>query len=131
MEIKVNIPQNDYARPTEVRQEVVQDICDAFLGENYCSTYHPHSNGMCRNAHCYVVKKQGVKAFGFRDKPFYGEQGAEFNGEEMKTAFKLLREAGYHIFRVYSYGTWLGYVVRKQDFMNGGTEVYSFEDRID
>lgn len=31
MEITVNIPKNDYVQPTEVRQEVVQYICDAFL----------------------------------------------------------------------------------------------------
>lgn len=31
MEIKVNIPQNDYVQPTEVREEVVQAICNAFL----------------------------------------------------------------------------------------------------
>lgn len=31
MEITVNIPKNDYIQPTEVRQEVVQAICEAFL----------------------------------------------------------------------------------------------------
>lgn len=28
MEIKINIPKNDYVQPTEVRQEVVQCICE-------------------------------------------------------------------------------------------------------
>ena len=31
MEIKVNIPANDYVQPTEIRQEVVQQICDIIL----------------------------------------------------------------------------------------------------
>lgn len=34
MEIKVNIPQNDYVQPTEVREEVVQAICNAFLSNS-------------------------------------------------------------------------------------------------
>lgn len=34
MEIKVNIPQNDYVEPTEVREEVIQAICDAFLSNS-------------------------------------------------------------------------------------------------
>ena len=34
MEIKVNIPSNDYVQPTEIRQDVVQRICDIIL-ENY------------------------------------------------------------------------------------------------
>lgn len=34
MEIKVNIPQNDYVQPTEVRENVVQAICNAFLSKS-------------------------------------------------------------------------------------------------
>ena len=31
MEIKINIPTNDYVQPTEVREDVVQMICDSIL----------------------------------------------------------------------------------------------------
>lgn len=31
MEIKINIPKNNYKEPTEVRQEVVQDICNYII----------------------------------------------------------------------------------------------------
>lgn len=41
MEIKVNIPQNDYVQPTEVREEVVQAICNAFLSNSCWDIFHP------------------------------------------------------------------------------------------
>lgn len=35
MEIRVNIPQNDYVQPTEVREDVVQKICDVVFDNGY------------------------------------------------------------------------------------------------
>ena len=53
----------------------------------------------------------------------------------MKAAFEALRKAGYHMFRVRYYGSWMGYVAyEKPYFRDGdtvGTEVTEFTDFID
>lgn len=49
----------------------------------------------------------------------------------MKAAFKALRNAGYHMFRIYEYGSWKGYICDKKPFYDGGTEVTTFNDFID
>ena len=43
MEIKINVPINDYQRPSQVREDVVQLICDSFLnGDTYKATCTNH-----------------------------------------------------------------------------------------
>lgn len=60
MEITVNIPKNDYIQPTEVRTEVVQAICEAFIERKCGSTFHPHagSNNGSRNATLWLFKRK-------------------------------------------------------------------------
>ena len=41
MEITINIPENTYSVPTEVRSEVVQIICNAFLTGGAFKAFHP------------------------------------------------------------------------------------------
>ena len=53
------------------------------------------------------------------------------HGAEMKQAFKVLRAAGYHIFRTTEYRTWIGYVCKEKPFIENGTEVFEFNDFID
>lgn len=62
---------------------------------------------------------------------FDSDNNIRFNGEEMKAAFKALRNAGYHMFRIYEYGSWKGYICDKKPFYDGGTEVTTFNDFID
>lgn len=121
MEIIVNIPKNDYVQPTEVRQEVVQRICEAFL--QGC-LYHPSSDGMYRKAYTRVYSGRQYVTFSNKD-------GIRFNGAEMKAAFKALINAGYHMFCYYEYGTWKGYKCSKKPFIERGTEVFDFNDFID
>lgn len=129
MEITINIPKNDYVQPTEVRQEVVQHICEGFLDPCCWSTFHPHSESCYRRATRYVRMRDG-KGYGFTDEPSSGD--ISFNGAEMKAAFKVLIDAGYHIFKRYHYGSWLGYTCRKRPFdYDGGKEVFEFTDFID
>lgn len=53
MEIKINIPKNDYVQATEVREKVVQAICNTFL-ENHCdTTFRPYSDGRGRHARLF------------------------------------------------------------------------------
>lgn len=130
----IKIPQNSYTQPTEVREEVVQAICDAFLHRP--TVFHPYRDGRCRDPHRFVVKnKRSGEYIGFRSKPFDWEEGIRFTGAEMKRAFEELIKAGYYMLRVYSYGSWMGYECNNNpcdDFwsIRPGL-VTSFEDRID
>lgn len=133
MEITVNIPINDYVQPTEVRQEVVQYICDAFLSTCVWRIFHPERQNAYRGKTLYVmISKRSGKAYGFGGyEAFDSDVNIRFNGEEMKAAFKALRNAGYHMFRIYEYGSWKGYICDKKPFYDGGTEVTTFNDFID
>jgi len=133
MEITINIPKNDNVQPTEVRQEVVQAICTTFLETHVNTTFHPFTESRYRRATLYVATKH--PRGGFNDSSWandHKEDGyVRVNGEEMKAAFIILRMAGYHLFRIYEYGTWMGYECSKKPFMEKGTEVTKFIDFID
>jgi hypothetical protein len=133
MEIKINIPANDYVQQKEVRENVVQAICTTFLEDHVNTTFHPFSENCYRRATLYVATKHPRGGFldsSWADK--HKDDGyVRINGEEMKTAFEILRKAGYHIFRIYEYGSWMGYECSKKPFMQKGTEVTEFTDFID
>ncbi len=121
---------NDYVAPTEVRSEVVQGICEAFLSEGmFDNVFHPYSDGPYRCKRLYI-RKRNDKCFGFGS---WRDEDAvfRFNGEEMKAAFQALRKAGYHMFKVYRYGSWMGYRCSKKPFLEGGAEISEFIDFID
>lgn len=109
MEIKVNIPKNDYVQPKEVRAKVVQDICDHIIYwmNNGCDKgfyslrikdYHEKS------ATLYLVYKDSEHntTSGFcgtsspdNDSP---EKYVKVRTCEMKAVFEVMQKAGYHIF---------------------------------
>lgn len=133
MEIKINIPKNDYVQSTEVRQNVVQAICDAFLESHCNSTFHPYGEGCYRRKTLFVHPKTAKSYASFQNHEWAAKNEGfiKFNGEEMKAAFKALQEAGYYIFRIYDYGTWMGYTCGKKPFMERGERVTEFNDFID
>lgn len=136
MGVTVNIPKNDYVQPTEVRQEIVQGICDAFLGVAAWKYFHPSPDGCYRDPTTYITRRKGEsKFYGFINhrtaRDWTNNESVRFNGAEMKAAFNALRKAGYHIFKVYVYGTWKAYVCEKKTYREGGNEVFSFDDFID
>ena len=130
MEIKVNIPQNDYVQPTEVRQEIVQAICDGLLDG---SIFHPFNEGVYRQRRIYVARKKssGKSYFPCKKNDYDDTEYIRVRGVEVNAAFKALRSAGYHLFCLYEYGTWKGYKCSKKPFIEKGTEVFSFNDFID
>ena len=131
MNIEINIPANDYVQPTEVRENVVQAICDAFLETHCWSIYHPFRDGRGRNPTCLVVPKNGRSRASFEQEDRDSTKtGIKFNGAEMKAAFSVLRKAGYHIFRVYEYGSWLGYEKYLSSAGFEGIEVSSLEEGV-
>lgn len=127
----IEVKKNTYEVPTEVREEVVQAICDAFLEKCVWSVFHPTSVSLYRRATLLVIGHKNGKWYGFNDEPFPNELSYRVRGAEMKTAFAELRKAGYHIFKVYEYRNWPGYKVSEKPYMEGGTEVKDFLDFID
>lgn len=128
----ITIPKNNYAQPTEVREEVVQAICEAFMS-TYSGIYHPVRQSQYREATIYVVTNKGTCPFFSSSNESYwtGAVCYRIRGVEMKRAFEELIKAGYYMFRVHSYGTRPGYKCSKVPFLTDGTPVQSFEDRID
>jgi hypothetical protein len=132
MEITLNIPKNTYEVPTEVRPEVVQAICEAFLCGNCNATYYPFSSSVYRKATHHVELRNG-KGVGFINPSDYqsARDTIRFHGCEMSAAVSALRQAGYHIFRIYYCGTWMGYRLSAKPFYMDGTEVREINDFID
>lgn len=131
MEITINIPKNTYSVPTEIRQEVVQGICDAFLNGG---VFFPNYHGSC-GRHRYVVREDygsGYKGVYFREKHdgVFVCKSYRIHGCEMQTAFDVIIKAGYHIFRHCDSG---GYEVSKKPHLDFGRgyEVTEFTDFID
>ncbi len=113
MVIKVNIPQNDYVRPTEVREDLVQDICD-FIIEKMKSS-NDISNGfytLVIKAYCgqasmieFLYKDSShTKIYGFADT--WSNDRSKYDVVkvrtcEMQVVFEAIQNAGYYIFPSY------------------------------
>ena len=130
MEITLTIPQNKWAKPTEVRQEVVQLICDTFIkGGTWYSLYNA------------IVKSPYWDKMEFGDNENYGyrcsrksEKIVTFYECEMRMAFKALQEAGWHFISGYHYGSsskW--YKLTQKDYTSLRDEfiVYDFCEQWD
>ena len=128
MEITINIPRNEYVQPTEIRQEVVQGICDAFLAQNAFSCFHPFSEGVYRPKTLNIRRHKGDKKFyGFASSEASDDELVRFNGEEMKAAFRALQNAGYFMYRIRKYDSWVGYIVYPKPEYNG---VYHYAEKV-
>ena len=137
----IQIKQNNYVQPTEVREEVVQAICDAFLYGKCDSVFHPYdgSNKGCRNATLYVAKPTRVgvqKKWGFKCSRLVDSTDVAYRirGAEMKRAFDELIKAGYYMLRIHVYGSWMGYECCEKPYDNFYRDadcVTSFNDNID
>ena len=77
MEIKINVPINDYQRPSNVREEVVQLICDSFLqGDTYKATCTNHWGAD------YCVDTEGIRAAGMPSaQPQHGDEPGAAAGQ--------------------------------------------------
>lgn len=109
MEIKVNIPKNDYVQPTEVREKVVQDICNHIIYwmKNSCEEgfYQLdikdfyYKNAMLYLIYCSSEKTEvsGFQGGGKIDEAIYPFH-VKIRTCEMQAVFKVMQKAGYHIF---------------------------------
>ncbi len=109
MRISVNIPTNDYVQPTEVRQHIVQDICDHIIywmnnsteKGFYSLSIHDFRD---RSAMLYIIYdcEAREKTSGFHTDGKIDDRRYPFNEKvrtcEMKAVFNVMQKAGYHIF---------------------------------
>ena len=96
----IEIPQNDYVKPTEIRQQAVQAICNAFLQRSQVEPYHPYSDGCYRPSNNYASLCNHGSFADRNDIKGKEHKYIRFNGAEMKAAFAALIKAGYHIFQI-------------------------------
>ena len=135
----ITIKPNTYQQPIEVREFVVQGIIDAFLNGKAFSMFHPYPDGNCRDETHYLRKhKNADKYYGFSRTPTTSmkqfDDFVQIHGCEMKEAFRILIENGYNIFKVYAYGSWMGYIVDEKPYITyykGACKVTEFNDFID
>ena len=131
MKISVNIPKNNYVQPTEVREKIVQDICNHIL--NYMDkglekgfyevNIYEHCN---KSAKLYILydSQNKTKTIGFESREKIDERRYPFYEKvrtcEMQAVFKVMQKAGYHIFGshniTYNVHT---YIFTIKPFLNG------------
>lgn len=89
----IKIKPNDYKPVTEIRPEVVQMICSAFIGGR---KFRPYTHSW----KCYHAATKWVSAYlgrgSFEDTP--RNDNFQINDCEMDKAIELLQDAGYYIF---------------------------------
>lgn len=101
MNITINIPNNPYVQPTEIREEVVQMVCNVLL-EEYLD-HRPLT--ICDNDGMYlsVLKKSGrVINLTNDEKDTDAIARKRVFGCEMKCVFDVLQKADYFIYPSYN-----------------------------
>lgn len=108
MEIKIDIPQNDYIQPTEVREDVVQHLCDLI-----CCRMNGSESGVYEMS---IKERIGMpmRLYLFYDGCKVCGHGSTLdewdrkrkNYEKVRTsevqaAFEIIQNAGYYIFPFY------------------------------
>ena len=100
MEIKINIPQNDYVQPTDVREEVVQMICNSLLHHYLDSNEFKDIEFAWKKPQAQILVhgyKTPLLAGGSESSKVYDEN-IIVRTCEMKAAFDALQDAGYYIY---------------------------------
>ena len=124
--ITLTLPINTWSKPTEIREEVVQAICNAFLNgmKHYTHDWKPYIP--------YVNMKTQV--FADSGDHYYSKEGdfLKFHECEMRLAFKALKEAGFYFEQISNRnGTW--YALRKKSYPSStyGKMVETFYEEWD
>lgn len=118
----IQIKKNEWAQPSQIREEVVQTICDTFIkGRSFQIAGHYETR---------FVKKDGLGFYHMWEVMAHPEEFVKINGAEMKAAFRELIKSGYFMF----YGYDCRHPVYKcfnRPVMDGYTRVSEFTDFID
>lgn len=103
MEIKINIPKNDYVQPTEVREEVVQMICDSLTryaklsGGDGGSLWVPKSEPTLKLDSSFK-KPHLTQYYWFRKGLREGD--IRVRTCEMAAAVDAIQDAGYFVYKI-------------------------------
>lgn len=93
MEIKINIPKNDYKYPTEVRESVVEQVCKHIINTTCDNNFNDFI--LVKDENPCVYYKPNVQ-YAFNCVPSNGS--IRLTTIEMKSVFTALQDAGYYIF---------------------------------
>ena len=94
--MNITIKQNDYVQPTEVRENIVQSICDVLitmLDTNLTLTVH------VKHAELYVGKN-AIETIITRSTLCKKYEYTRVHSTEVDEAFKAFQDAGYHIYMI-------------------------------
>lgn len=132
MEVTINIPQNDYVQPTEVRQEVVQEICNLLLEGQEIAVFENAPSRLSlatmevTNGSYKVFLKTKKDTKERRMSHFYDHDDlnvVRVRGVEVQAAFDVLLNANYYIHGRYKENMWEGnkhtYKCSKTPYING------------
>lgn len=144
----LNIPNNNYKSPSEIREEVVNSIINAFLdgdnssaqfGKEQRNIYIPYIDN--RSFHRFVRTEivNGTEYNWFTNIVTKGNNYVHFNGCELLKALRILQEHGFYIFHLkkkdYFKFDLDGFMVSKKNYVNGGillgTALHLFIPSID
>lgn len=130
----ITVKRNTYETPTEVRTQIVQAICDAFLANlNKCYWTHEPKYDKPYNTIKIWKDYNDTTRYTFAiDGPTEEDTTViHFNTKEMKEAFKTLIAAGYHFFEVTSPSGVDGYKITEKPYYKGYPEAVGFVGYID
>ena len=102
MKITSNIPKNDYFQPTEVREDVVQMICDHIIDGIKKGTWvqDTYTLNLYRDNGTYQLyaRMSNGKMMQFDNQRRSALEQIRIRTSEMEAVFKVLQKAGYYIF---------------------------------
>ena len=101
MEIKINIPKNEYVQPTDVRQEVVQNICEIIL-KKYMDVEGWWKDIAVYDSCPQVWVRNGEKPRLYTSSVLDEERDTRVRTSEMNAVFDAIQDAGYFIYAVYN-----------------------------
>ena len=125
----INIPYNKYKRPTIIREEIVQAICEAFLNGGIFSPYFENYY-VCPKSECKEEKHfYNITKYTNKDKLI------RFNTNEMSKAIDVLQDYGYYMMVKQRYTKENGYnndyICSEKPYKPGYSKVGVFAEFID
>lgn len=129
MEIKINIPANNYVQPTEIREEIVQKFCEHVI--QYMDGPSYYENGYTINVRTYLYKPEvylNFKESGVTcsitncratDLELRSGKSVKVRTVEMKAIFEVMQNAGYFIFGSENTSGVYSYNFNRRNYYNG------------
>ena len=106
MEITINVPTNDYVQPTEVREWLVQKMCDYIIkkmneGMWIEGAFQLTLSHSCWAYQLFVELRNDGSVYSFRSSNSSNFSRIRIHKCEMDAVFEILQNSGYYIFGMY------------------------------